>query len=216
MKSVADLRISQLLAARLCHELVGPITAVANGADLLCDDGVETDQEALMLVGESALRAASRLEFYRFAYGFIGDGPAAGPAPCELAADYFKGSRILCRYSDQVRSLPLIQQQLACNLLVLGAEALGRGGLIAVEAMDYGIRLEAMGEDVSIARKQSAALTLMTPVAELTARTVHGYFTGLLARTQGWRLAEETAPGRLYITSLGAARYTAALPRRTS
>jgi hypothetical protein len=41
-----------------------------------------------------------------------------------------------------------------------------------------------MGEDVSIARQQSAALTLTTPVAELTVRTVHGYFTGLLARTK--------------------------------
>jgi hypothetical protein len=63
-----------------------------------------------------------------------------------------------------------------------------------------------MGEDVSIARQQSAALTLTTPVAELTARTVHGYFTGLLARTQGWRLAEESAPGQLYITSVDAVR----------
>lgn len=206
MISVPDLRISQLLAARLCHELVGPITAVANGADLLCNDGAEPDQETLALVGESGRRAARRLEFFRFAYGFAGEGQAAGPSPGELAAEYFKGSRILCRYGDQVRLLPLIQQQLACNLLVLGAEALGRGGLVAVEATDCGIRLEALGEDVSIARKQSAALTLTTPVAELTARTVHGYFTGLLARTQDWRLAEETAPGRLYVASLGAAR----------
>lgn len=202
MKSVPDLRISQLLAARLCHELVGPITAVANGADLLCDDGVETDQEALALVGESALRAASRLEFYRFAYGFVGDGRAAGPPPCELAADYFKGSRILCRYGNEVRSLPLIQQQLVCNLLVIGAEALGRGGIIAVKAADCGIRLEAAGEDVLMTREQSAALTLVAPLADLSARTVHGYFTGLLARAQGWQLAEATTPGRLYITSL--------------
>jgi histidine phosphotransferase ChpT len=206
MRSVPDLRISELLAARLCHELVGPITAIANGADLLCDDGVETDQEALRLVGESALRAASRLEFYRFAYGFVGDGRAAGRPPCELAADYFKGSRILCRYGDEVRSLPLIQQQLACNLLVIGAEALGRGGIIAVKGADCGIRLEAAGEDVLMTREQSAALTLATPLADLTVRTVHGYFTSLLAQIQGWRLAEETAPGRLYITSLGAAR----------
>jgi histidine phosphotransferase ChpT len=202
MKSVPDLRISQLLAARLCHELVGPITAVANGADLLCDDGLEADQEALALVGESARRAASRLEFFRFAYGFVGDGRAAGPSPGELAAEYFKGSRIFCRYGDEVRSLPLIQQQLACNLLVIGAEALGRGGVIAVESMDCGIRLEAAGEDVSMAREQSAALTLMTPVVDLTARTVHGYFTGLLAWVQGWQLVEVTTPGRLYITLL--------------
>jgi Histidine phosphotransferase C-terminal domain len=90
--------------------------------------------------------------------------------------------------------------------LVIGAEALGRGGIITVKAADCGIRLEAAGEDVLMTCEQSAALTLATPLADLTVRTVHGYFTGLLAQIQGWRLAEETAPGRLYIISLGAAR----------
>ena len=206
MISDPDLRIAELLAARLCHELVGPITAVANGAELLCEAGLEGDPEALAVIGESAQRAGSRLQFYRFAYGFGGEGQTAGPSPGELAAGYFAASPIACRYGEMVRCLPLIQQKLACNLLVLGAEALVRGGRIAVDVGAGGIRVEAAGDGVTLAHEQSAALRMTTPVAALTSRTVHGYFTGRLARAQGCRLVDELAPGRLCIGSISAAR----------
>lgn len=202
-----NLRISELLTARLCHELVGPITAVTNGTDLLCEPDVDVDQEAVALIGESAGRASCRLQFYRFAYGFGGEGQAAGPPPFELAAGYFEASRVVCYYGEAVRSLPLIQQRLGCNLLVFGAEALARGGRLALDLAGSKLRLEAAGEGVCAAREQFEALALTTPIAELTIRTVQGYFTGLLARVQGWRLAIAVRePGRLCITSMASAR----------
>jgi histidine phosphotransferase ChpT len=201
----SELRISELLTARLCHELVGPITAVANGADLLSEDGVEVDREALTLVGESARRAGNRLQFYRFAYGFGGDGHAAGQPPCDLADGYFAASRIVCRYGETVRSLPLVQQKLACNLLVFAAEALTRGGVVTLDAAECGLRLSAAGDAVCLTREQAEALALAPPVAQLTSRTVHAYFTGLLARAQGWRLLAMPTPGRLAIASVAAA-----------
>jgi histidine phosphotransferase ChpT len=206
MISDVDFRLAELIAARLCHELAGAITAVASGADILGESGFELDPEVLALIGDSARRAGCRLQFYRFAYGFGGGGDAAGPPPGELAAAYLRTSRITCRYADNVASLPLIQQKLGCNLLAFGAEALPRGGHIAIDASDGGLRLEASGEGVYLASEQSAALGLSLQVAELTSRTVQGYFTGLLAQAQGWRLVETTAPGRLLINAIPALR----------
>ena len=197
--SGVDLRLAELLAARLCHELAGAVTAIASGVDLLGEPGLETDREALEVVGESVRRVISRLQFYRFAYGFGGD--AVGQPPCDLVAGFFASSRIVCDYRDHVAALPPIEQRLACNLLALGAEALARGGQIAIDVEARGLRLEATGEGVSLAREQAAALALRVPVGELTPRTVQGYLTGLLGRAQGWRLVAATAPGRLYITS---------------
>jgi histidine phosphotransferase ChpT len=128
MRIALDLRISELLTARLCHELVGSITAVANGADFLCEAGLEVDQEALALIQESARRASSRLQFYRFAYGFSGHGRVTGLLPHELAAGFFATSQVTYRYPEDVRALSLVEQKLACNLLVFGSEALVRGG----------------------------------------------------------------------------------------
>jgi histidine phosphotransferase ChpT len=196
-----DLRLAELLAARLCHELAGAITAATNGADLLGEPDLEVDRETLALVGDSARRAGSRLQFYRFAYGYGGNGDAAGPPPRELVAGYFAASRIVCHYGDEVGALPPIQQKLACNLLAFGAEALARGGHIAIGFAAGGLRLEVAGEGLSLAREQSLALGLNLRVAELTTRTVQAYFTALLARIQGWRLVDVAAPGRLHISA---------------
>ncbi len=90
---------------------------------------------------------------------------SAGPAPCELAAKFFEGTPIACDYTERVRALPLDQQKLGCNLLLVGAEALIRGGRLALDVARAGLQLEVAGEAVSLAPEQAAALRLETPVA---------------------------------------------------
>ncbi len=193
MAGALDLRILELLTARLCHELSGPIGAVGNGVELLDEDDPDFVREALALVQDSAGRAARRLQFYRFAYGFGAEAVTAGPVPGELAAKFFEGTSIYCDYAESVRALPLGQQKLACNLLLIGAEALVRGGRLALGTALTGLQLDVVGEAALLASQQAAALRLETPAAAITARTVQAYFTALLARAGGWRL-ESAAP----------------------
>jgi histidine phosphotransferase ChpT len=203
MSVVVDLRVIELLAARLCHELSGPVTAAGTGVEFLLEQNPDLAPEALTLVAESTRRASALVQFYRFAYGFGGQSSAAGPLPYELAANHFAASRTMCRYLAGARGLPLSQQKLGCNLLLFGAEVLARGGSLTLEAAGSGLLLEAAGEIVSLAREQLDALTLRRSIAELSSRTVQPYFTGLLAQAQGWRLvAEVLEPQRLRVTSV--------------
>jgi histidine phosphotransferase ChpT len=206
MAQVADRRVTELLAGRLCHELIGPIAAVANGVELLFDEGPDLGQEALTLVAESARRTSSRLQFYRFAYGFGGEGGVAGPPPFELAASYFATTKATCLYREAVRALTLPQQKLGCNLLLVGSEALARGGMLTLDGVGDGLQLDIAGETVRLAREQLEALASETPIDLLSTQTVQAYFTGVLAQRQGLRLVVSIeGPGRLRIASLAAA-----------
>lgn len=179
------MRIMELLAARLCHELIGPIAAINNGVELVGEDDPDFLRDAMTLVGDSARQAAHRLQFYRFAYGFGRIGGISGPPPHELAAGYFAAGRIACDYCETARALPLDWQKLACNLLLLGAEALPRGGALVLSAGPTGPQVEASGPAAGLAPETQSALDLATPLRDLTSRTVHAYFTGLLARELG-------------------------------
>ncbi len=207
MNGTLDMRVLELLMARLCHELSGPIAAVGNGVELLAEDDADFAREALALVTDSAQRAANRLQFYRFAYGFGNDAAVAGPAPCDLAAMFFGGMPIACDYAERVRALPLDQQKLGCNLVLVGAESLMRGGRLALDVTRCaGLQLEMVGEAVSFASEQAAALRLETSVEALTSRNVNAYFAGLLARALGWRLTDgEAGPGRVRLFSMACA-----------
>jgi histidine phosphotransferase ChpT len=198
MTGSPDLRIASLLTARLCHELTGPITAIGNGIEVLSEEGGDLAAEALDLAAGSARRATARLRFYRFAYGFGGEAATTGPPPFELAAGYFEATSTICDYRDGVRGLPPARQRLACNLLLIGAAALVRGGRLVLAADGAGLRLDAAGAAVSLAPEHLAALRLETALEDLSPRHVQGYFTGLLARAEGWRLlGAEVGPGRL-------------------
>lgn len=212
MSGEPDLRLAELLAAHLCHELIGPVTAIGNGVELLAEeDGGAAARDALTLVGDAASRAAGRLQFYRFVYGSDPIGSAGSVAPAELASRYFDGTRTSCHYHPRIAQLPAVLQQLGCALLLIGAGALPRGGVLVLDAAAPGLQLKAAGDVAMLAPEQVAALTLATPLDALTPRSVHAYFTGALARKQGLRLAaEETAPGRLRLTA--AAAYAAAVP----
>ena len=207
-----EMRVLELLTARLCHELSASIAAVSNGAELLADEdlgpeappGTNFARAAATLVGVSARNAAARLQFYRFAYGFGRGRALAGPQPHDLAAGFLDTSRIACDYPERVRALSPDWQKLACNLLSLGVEMLPRGGRLMLA--DRPLNVEAVGDAAALSSEARDAAALVAPIADLTSRTVQAYFTGLLAQALGCRLIGTAEPGRvrLRVVSAGA------------
>lgn len=194
MSRAIELRVVELLAARLCHDLIGPVAAIANGVELLGEDDPDFVRDAVALVGDSARKANARLQFYRFAYGFSGGG-MTGPAPHQLAAEFFAETAIKCDYGAAVRGLPVEQQKLACAMLAVAGEGLPRGGGLALRVGTSGPEVEASGEGTGPSPEARAAVALAAPVATLTSRTVGAYFAGLLAEAQGSRIAVSDLPG---------------------
>jgi histidine phosphotransferase ChpT len=198
MPVMIDIRVCELLAARLCHDMAGPIAAIANGAELLGDDDPDFAREAAALIGDSARTAAKRLQLFRYVFGFS-RGVHAGPPPHALVGEYFSGSAIECDYPEAVRELEPAWQRLACGLLFVGAEGLPRGGRLALDTTAAGLILSGTGAGEGLPAESRDALIRLAPVTELTARSVCAYFAGLLAEGLGRRLVLAAEPERFQI-----------------
>jgi histidine phosphotransferase ChpT len=201
MNRLIDLKIVELLSARLCHELVSPIGAIANGVELLGEDDPDFVRDATALIAQSARKAAQRLQFYRFAYGSLATGSSGVADPRELVGGLFDGGKVSCEWRDDALALPAEWVKLACNMVVLAAEALPRGGTITVVGgSPIAPRVEVLGagEVINLNEEGRAALGLKANLVDLTSRTVHGYFTARLAETLGAALTlVDQAPDRL-------------------
>jgi histidine phosphotransferase ChpT len=201
MGTLIELRVLELLNARLCHELVSPVGAINNGVELLDDEDPEFIRDAIKLIGQSARKAGQKLQFYRFAYGTAAASSAGGSASSgrELATGLLEGGKVRCDWSAEAAALPVLWQRLACNMLVLAAEALPRGGEIAVRPHGAaGVEVTASGDSVNVAAELRAAFDPAIAVAELTSRSVHAYFTArLTAELGGKLLLAEIAPQRV-------------------
>jgi histidine phosphotransferase ChpT len=183
-----EFRVLELLCGRLCHELISPVGAINNGVELLDEEDPEFIKEAMALIAQSARKAGQRLQFYRFAYGTAGAGSVKFDGS-ELAAALLDGGKVSCSWAPETAGLAPAWQRLACNLLVLAAEALPRGGTVTVRPFEGGVELLAQGETVMLGDELRAAFGAAVPADALSARTVHAYYTALLAQHMGARLA---------------------------
>jgi len=200
MSATIEFRVLELLNARLCHELVSPIGAINNGVELLDDDDPDFVRDAIKLIGQSARKAGQRLQFYRFAYGTTTNSSGSAGSGQDLAVGLLEGGKVRCDWSADAVTLPSDWQRLACNMLVLAAEALPRGGTVLVRPLRQGasgIEVAAEGDAVNLTSELRAALDPAASVEQLTSRTVHGFFTARLARQLGVSLViAEARPQR--------------------
>jgi histidine phosphotransferase ChpT len=74
MEPTIELNVAELLASRLCHDLISPVGAVNSGIELLTEFGGDPDGESMALISSSARTASDKLLFFRIAYGNAGSG----------------------------------------------------------------------------------------------------------------------------------------------
>ena len=67
-----DLQVFELLASRMCHDLVSPVGAIKSGLELFTEFGEDPDGETMALINGSAEQASQKLQFFRVAYGQAG------------------------------------------------------------------------------------------------------------------------------------------------
>jgi histidine phosphotransferase ChpT len=67
-----DVAMLEVLASKICHDLISPIGAVNNGVELIEDMGPDAGPEATALIAFSAQQASAKLQAFRMAYGIGG------------------------------------------------------------------------------------------------------------------------------------------------
>ncbi len=199
--------LSALLCARLCHDLVSPVSAIGNALSVLDDPSAhDMHSDAMDLVRGSASQAWAKLEFARLAFG------AGGSAPGQL------DTRELQRVSDVMygggkhelvwkigpAGLEKTVAKLLLNLVTLGVEALPRGGVVTIEVSAPGdrVRVVSEGRRARLSDAARAALEGTSPEDGFDARSIQPYYAGMLARETGGRASAQVDEERVEVIAL--------------
>lgn len=192
MNVKVDIRVLELLSSRLCHDLISPIGAVNNGLELLDDEESGMADDALQLSIKSAKRAADLLQAFRVALGTAGSQASVRLADArQLATGILDGGKVRLVWPAEQDAVPapVGMAKLVLNLVMLAGECLPRGGNIVVAVGGEGRRVAAevtaSGQGARMAPDMLAALPVDAAIAELTPKTVQGYFTARLAEALG-------------------------------
>jgi histidine phosphotransferase ChpT len=187
-----SLRLAELLCARLCHDLSGPLGALIGVLEIARDE--QPDSETLALAEDTAVELGQRLKLLRAAWGQDGD---------EMDVPRLRGFADCLSSSRRVRLdlaglaqdavFPAPAARVILNLVLLAAESLPGGGIVALSGSAAG------GVLVTISGPRAGwpagfAATLHDEAATWQAiladpRRLQGPLTALLARGLGLRLS---------------------------
>jgi histidine phosphotransferase ChpT len=203
-----DVQLAQLIATRLCHDLAGPVGAVAAGVELVGDDPAAADAETLALIGASSAAASRKLKFLRTAFGTpataslgaLADAQAAvagylaataGPAGAPALAWPAKAE--LARAQERIGPGAL---QMLFNLVILALESLPRCARLDAEINADGGRLRVSvqgphpsGSAGATPLRNDIVAVVADPVAALpSARSAQALYAVAVARVLGGTL----------------------------
>lgn len=197
-----DLELARLMCTRLCHDLAGPVGAVAAGVELIGSDPEQVDEETLALIGDSSAAASRKLKFMRAALG-VATGPSEdikGLLDGYLDATASMGGRVTVNWPASSDMSVLNERygadanQAVINLCLLAIEAVpGCQSLsLAINTSQAPLTLvvEAAGDPrrAFTLREDMQSAAHGTDAHPISAKNVQAFVTGQLVRALGGAL----------------------------
>lgn len=124
--------LHELVASRICHDLISPIGACANGAELLSMGGGE---EEAALISASAANASGRVRFFRVAFGQSTAGNPVSSREVKETLKAIASDRLLFDWQYQ-GDLPRKEAQALFLAILCLERAMPRGGAVAIKKLD--------------------------------------------------------------------------------
>lgn len=189
---IDNTKLTALVASRICHDMVEPMSAIIQGLEMIKGADGKTDPDALSLLDHGVGKAWAKLEFFRFAMaGAVAEGDSELEEGRAVAIKLYSVLKPELVWSAPAVAMPRPAVRVIVNLLLIANECLPRGGTVELTAnktADGGeIIVTASGPRAKL--REPTAAALRGEEGELSGHTIQPTLTGLLARQGGVALS---------------------------
>ncbi len=187
-------RVLELLASKICHDLVSPVGAVSNGIELMRELGPEMSGDAVDLIESSILQASVRLKMFRLVYGAAGSEKMVSLTDIkETFENWAKGGRNTVSWVGEIDldDVPKGFAKTLLNILMLAIECNPGDGEIITEFSTNSAKIIVNGKKPALYDGMDKCLKLDFPIEDLDPRLVHAYVAAVFADYFGLNIAWE-------------------------
>jgi histidine phosphotransferase ChpT len=193
IEQLNDLDLAALVASKICHDALGPMTAIGFGLEML-DEGEDDEEQresAMSMIKKGVWGITAKLQFARLAFGAGGSAGFQidlGEAE-KLARDYVEGDKKhKIEWTSSQDALPKDYVKLLLNLVVVAVGTVPRGGKIAITISgdkDKPQFLMHMSGPKARVPEGIQDLLDCIPKEEIVARSIQPYYAGRIAKNTG-------------------------------
>ncbi|MBU2890764.1 histidine phosphotransferase family protein [Celeribacter halophilus] len=187
--------IAAMIGSRICHDLISPVGAIANGVELMAMQGAGTGPE-LSLISESVENANARVKFFRIAFGMASSGQMMSKSEITGILKGLTSARLSYAWEPE-DDLPREEVKLACLMLMCLESALPRGGRIKVGFTDNQWQITASAERIDPAPDLWARLGEVTGAEGMKPSEVQFLLAPLQADSLGRTITQSTSGGTI-------------------
>lgn len=205
---IENTKLTALVASRICHDMVEPMSAIIQGLEMIKGAEGKTDPDALSLLDHGVGKAWAKLEFFRFAMaGAMAEGDSELEEGRAVALKLYSVLKPELVWSAPAVAMPRPAVRVIVNLLLIANECLPRGGKVEITAAKQGeggeVVVTATGPRAKL--KEATAAALRGEGEELTGHTIQPTLTGLLARQGGVELSAREGEEKVELIARSAA-----------
>lgn len=202
MKTKLDIDILQLMASKICHDLISPIGAVNNGIEFMEEMGPDAFEDATQLIGFSATQASAKLQAYRMAYASGGADSHIKPEDVKAAIDMMVAGdgKVTQDWEpdaqfavpDDHYERPAAYSKILICALLLALDCLPKGGNLNVTCEGLDTVVTAKGENAAFREQIERALALDLDNSVLDPKHMHAILTGLMVQRYEYTMTTES------------------------
>ncbi len=204
-----DMDLAALVASKICHDVIGPVGAFANGLEILQMDNAGDalgGVDAIGVLRSVSQQASARVQFLRFSFGAAGSAGTMIDLETarEISDGLLVGAKQKLHWKGPAGHLPKNQAKLLLNLVQCAVTALPRGGDVHLE----------IGPDLQIPQfvftctgraarmPQYLGEYMRGEDLDVDASTVQAYYTVRLAELAAMRLDVQVSDTETVISAL--------------
>jgi histidine phosphotransferase ChpT len=188
-----DLELAALISSKICHDVIGPVSAINNGLEILDEeDDDQAKNYALNVIRNVTETASARLQFARFAFGAAGSAGSQidlGNAE-KLSRGLIGEGKHKLVWKGKPGPMEKDKVKLLLNLVAAAPTAIPRGGEIEVnitgtlESPTFLVRCRGVGARPP----QYLGDFVNGPPPQIDAMSIQAYYTLRLAASSGMRM----------------------------
>lgn len=126
------LTLARLIGSRICHDIISPVGAIANGMELIELSGLAGPDE-ITLISDSVAGATARIRFYRVALGIAPSEQQIGASEINaILSGFYKESRLSFAWNAS-GDLRRDEAQAVFLAMLCAGSALPTGGTLTAE-----------------------------------------------------------------------------------
>ncbi len=201
-----ELTLMSLISSKICHDLISPIGALANGVEVLSeDDDPDMREHAMVLLQTSVEQASAKLQFARLAYGASGSlGQEIDLREAENALKLLYGkSKQQIIWNVPAEPFDRNVVKLLLNLVYIAVDCIPRGGEVSVSHSSKDektiFNIEISGDRAKFNDGAEMAFNKELNPEELDARSIQPFLTTWLAKQVGAKIDVEAKENQISI-----------------